>query len=391
MQPACGRLVLGDPAMRPSAGEGRVVTAAWSPWLQVRESRVVNATAAVECPYVCNLAEEIERRLQRVSVIDSATATVLECSISGGWHAALRVHCRRASDSEVRRQRAATELVFAARGECFDTLHACLVKARARGVEVARLDAAAAKLKTLRPVGATAEELRGALGWAAITRHESDHAGPIVCRCGADGCAVGPELPGAVMTVESGFLEGAFAGDKEIMKQLRSCAPDAPRRGADRWLFERIAEAATLSAADGAVWRAGGKLIFSATTRNQSPVALDRYLSSLGQRDCAAGMRALVAHVEKVYDKSVSAVQINIHLDSSSYHAQHRDIYGLEQRDNAGRDCTCSFKPNVATACLSLGSSRRCLCKSEHDAMSEHTACGEHCVGYSSSAFLHSG
>ena len=28
------------------------------------------------------------------------------------------------------------------------------------------------------------------------------------------------------------------------------------------------------------------------------------------------------------YDKHVSAVQINIHIDTSSFHAQHRDIYG---------------------------------------------------------------
>lgn len=70
---------------------------------------------------------------------------------------------------------------------------------------------------------------------------------------------------------------------------------------------------------------------------------------------------------------------------------QHRDIYGLEQRDNAGRDCTCSFKPNVATACLSLGSSRRCLVQSEVDAMSDHNACCEECDGFSCSHWLRSG
>ena len=56
-----------------------------------------------------------------------------------------------------------------------------------------------------------------------------------------------------------------------------------------------------------------------------------------------------------------------MHIDHSSFHAQHRDIYGLEQRDMAGRDCTCSFQPNIATACLSLGSTRRCLTEAEVD------------------------
>ena len=70
----------------------------------------------------------------------------------------------------------------------------------------------------------------------------------------------------------------------------------------------------------------------------------------------------------------MSAVQINVHLDSMCFHAQHRDIYGLEQRDNAGRDCTCSFKPNIATACLSLGSSRKCLVAAETDEMSKKKA-----------------
>ena len=57
---------------------------------------------------------------------------------------------------------------------------------------------------------------------------------------------------------------------------------------------------------------------------------------------------------------------VNLHPytpDGSSLHAQHRDIYGVEQRDFAGPDCTCSFKPNVATACVSLGSDRQCLVK----------------------------
>jgi hypothetical protein len=73
-------------------------------------------------------------------------------------------------------------------------------------------------------------------------------------------------------------------------------------------------------------------------------------------------------------------VQINVHVDAESFHAQHRDIYGLEQRDMAGRDCTCSFEPNIATACLSLGSNRRVLTEAEVE-----------CEGYSCSHWVRSG
>jgi hypothetical protein len=79
------------------------------------------------------------------------------------------------------------------------------------------------------------------------------------------------------------------------------------------------------------------------------------------------------------------------HSDASSFHAQHRDIYGLEQRDMAGRDCTCSFKPNIATACLSLGSTRRCLVEAETDDYSEKKLCGPACKGYHCSHWLRSG
>ena len=76
--------------------------------------------------------------------------------------------------------------------------------------------------------------------------------------------------------------------------------------------------------------------------------------------------------------------------DAISSHVQHRDIYGLEQRDMAGRDCTCSFKPNIATACLSLGSTRRCLVEAETDDYSEKKLCGPACKGYHCSHWLRS-
>ena len=63
-------------------------------------------------------------------------------------------------------------------------------------------------------------------------------------------------------------------------------------------------------------------MILSAPSRNQSPVALTRYLDTLGHPDAAAGIRALVGWTERTFDKSVSAVQINMHLDATSFHAQ---------------------------------------------------------------------
>lgn len=52
-------------------------------------------------------------------------------------------------------------------------------------------------------------------------------------------------------------------------------------------------------------------------------------------------------------------LQINVHLDGTSCHKQHHDIYSIAQREGAGRDCTCSFNEMVGTACYTIGSSRR--------------------------------
>lgn len=159
----------------------------------------------------------------------------------------------------------------------------------------------------------------------------------------------------------------------------------------DKWLFKRLVEAAVTAAPDGGVWRSGKHVILSHPSRNQSPVALHNYLVRLGMEACAVAFDALVRHAETKYDKSVSAAQINLHLDGKSCHKQHRDIYGIDQRDRAGRDCTCSFKPNVATVCYSLGSSRRILLRAETDKFSLKKKCSESCGGWSSKPWLHSG
>jgi NAD(P)H-flavin reductase len=201
-------------------------------------------------------------------------------------------------------------------------------------------------------------------------------------QCTEIGCSVSDPLPGQVLAFLSDGASAALASVKDIKEK------GVPH---DQWLFERIAEAAVAAAADGGVWKSGGKYILSALSRNQSPTALKNYLTTMGQGKCAEGIDALVKWTEKQYKHSVSAIQINVHFDSTSFHAQHRDIYGLEQRDMAGRDCTCSFKPNIATACLSLGSTRRCLVEAETDDYSEKKLCGPACKGYHCSHWLRSG
>lgn len=50
-------------------------------------------------------------------------------------------------------------------------------------------------------------------------------------------------------------------------------------------------------------------------------------------------------------------MEVNFHVDGSSFHDQHRDVYSAKQR--AGPNCACSFRECVGTLCYSLGSSRR--------------------------------
>jgi hypothetical protein len=78
-----------------------------------------------------------------------------------------------------------------------------------------------------------------------------------------------------------------------------------------------------------------------------------------------------------------------VHLDGSSCHKQHHDIYSLAQRDGAGRDCTCSFNPMVGTACYTVGSSRRVMLKAAPCKLRRR--CGEDCIGCQKKPWLHSG
>ena len=88
---------------------------------------------------------------------------------------------------------------------------------------------------------------------------------------------------------------------------------------------------------------------------------------------------------------------MNLHLDGTSCHKQHHDIYSIAQRESAGRDCTCSFKSNVATACFSLGSSRRVLLKAQRGGVTFEGSgkvknrCGAECTGHAKKPWLNSG
>jgi len=141
----------------------------------------------------------------------------------------------------------------------------------------------------------------------------------------------------------------------------------------------------------GGVWKAYGKFNLSAPSRNQSPQELRNYLLRIDQGDCAAALDCLVGYVERVYNKKVAACQINVHMDSSSSHMNHRDVYGDQSKDRVGPNCTCSFSQAAATACFSLGSSRRALLRRETDKHSSLKKCCDSCLGAWRKPWLHSG
>merc|ERR1711957_917690 len=118
---------------------------------------------------------------------------------------------------------------------------------------------------------------------------------------------------------------------------------------ADKMLFKALVRAAS-NAADGCVWKSGGKFILSNKEQNQGAGAI---LSCLESYDAMAGkaMRTLFTYTEAMYGVRVSACQINIHQNEESIHKQHRDIYGAGQV--GGPNCTCTFVPAVGTVCYS--------------------------------------
>ena len=328
------------------------------------------------------LPDGIER--QRALVVDRKLKLAAEVRIAPGAHATAQVAVRPAKEAELRKAEATEDLLEAETGTKYSWLHACIVKARARGAEAVLLDRASGKLKTLQVSAPDLGKMTKALRWQLVTT-PADPADVVRSVCEREGCKVDAPLEGELMEIVGDGV-GAALG-------MLLPAQMAPTDGTpwDQWLFTKLTAASLRAQADGGVWRSGKHVIFSAPTRNQSPVAFRNYLARLEEHECAAAFDALVQFTELKYSKQVTACQVNLHLDSSSCHKQHRDIYGLDQRDRAGRDCTCSFKENVATACFSLGSSRRIMIQAETDKLSYRKKCCAECGGSCSKPWINSG
>jgi hypothetical protein len=87
----------------------------------------------------------------------------------------------------------------------------------------------------------------------------------------------------------------------------------------------------------------------------------------------------------------VAAVQSNVHIDASSSHTNHRDVYGTWQKERVGSNCTWSFSTAAETACFCLGSSRRARLRTETDKHSSRVKCCDGCTGAWRKPWLHSG
>ncbi|CAJ1387262.1 unnamed protein product [Effrenium voratum] len=298
---------------------------------------------------------------------------------SEGWAAdlelgrgQLNLQLRRATQAEVKRCCQQQALREALEGS-YDELFAQVTKARQQAVELEHLEKAEEKLKAMRKQrlhvapNCSKEELRQLMAWARVTR--TPEPAPQASLCPTAGCPCNQSLDGEVLSIQHDALS--------------DFGPEA-----DKEMFEMLVEAA-ISSEEGAVWPAGGKLIFSAFDRNQSVNALVRTLETAGQRRCAEMLLALAKAAGESAGGFVSAAQVNFHVDGSSFHDQHRDVYSAKQR--AGPNCACSFRECVGTLCYSLGSSRLCRLRSMVDDLSFLRPCGETCRGYQEDRWLHSG
>jgi hypothetical protein len=321
-----------------------------------------------------------EEMRQKTLLLDDASTPPIaaEVSLGRGWRAVLHVRCRAATPSELERHAAMRALLKAEAGTNYTTLLAQIKRGRQRGVEAALLTRAAGQLKSMKAAikAPPVDELRRKLSPKLCTRPGPEAAGVEPCQaCELPGCTVGTTRAGAVLDVNHYGAEEAF----EHLRRERGIPGDTP---AAAWLFQVFAKAAIRAVADGGVWKAYGKFNLSAPSRNQSPQELRNYLVRIDQHDCAAGLDCLVGYVERVYRKKVAAVQINVHMDASSSHTNHRDVYGADQKERVGANCTCSFSTAAATACFSLGSSRRALLRTETDKHSSRARCCNGCAGH---------
>jgi len=306
---------------------------------------------------------------------------VVEVSISSDAHAEMSVRVRRAKKKELARLGQRQMLVQAMEKGKYSALLAQIARSKSRHVEAALIDEASKLLRTLEPSeGAilSHKQLWKLVRWKRVTcPGEATGTAVEACPSGGCPCNAGQAQDGEICVVTNGAVQDALA----------DVAPrDAP---ADKWLFQALVRAA-LAAPEGCLWKSGGKFLFTNEERNQSPTAIVGVLERAGKdSDAGRGVRALVEHTERLYGFRVTAIQLNFHVNQTSSHKQHRDIYGAGQK--GGINCTCSFAKCTGTVCYSLGSSRQVLTQTIADKRSRYEACGEDCAGCKTYRWMHSG
>lgn len=288
----------------------------------------------------------------------------------------LKVSVRDATEMELKRCLQGQALHDAQEDGDYDTLLAQVTKAKQAGVDREQIEQAEDRLQGMRKLGkhvndgCDKETLKSLMQWEKVTRC-SDALTTEACK--VPGCPCNQEMRGEVLLV--------------VPNAVQNCLKDFGPEG-DKELFEELAGSA-LAVEEGSVWKAGGKLIFSAFDRNQSVQALTRMLSNAGRTRCVKFLLQMVKHSEAEYGGYVTAIQVNFHPNGESFHAQHRDIYSAKQR--AGPSCTCTFKKCVGTVCYTVGSSRQCLLETMTDMFSAIKPCGDQCTGRRERCWLHSG
>jgi len=324
--------------------------------------------------------------LCRYSVTKGEATLCSEITPTGaGGAAVLQLVLRKATETETRRADALESLAEAMQGDSYTRLHAQIVKGKARGVDTIRLKEAEQHLKTLTPEGVEVDVLKAAMQWEYVTRGGE---GITLDSCKNTDCGLATSV---AEPSSCGDTESFDVSQGSVGAALEASALKGVLQGAepDQWLFDRLVKAAA-SAPANCLWRAGGKLIMSNPDRNQAPMALMAMLMRYDP-EAAGGISALIEWTKSTYKCAVTAVQVNFHLDGSSFHAQHRDIFSNAQKEKAGRDCTCSFTKCVGTCCFMVGSSRQVMCERMTDEMSPHEACGPECGGHREHHWFHSG
>lgn len=307
---------------------------------------------------------------------------VIETAITNGYHAEMAVSVRAARKKELTRLAQEQALLNAMENKRYGSLLAQISRSRSRKVETALIQQANRLLKSMRPKEGsylTHAELGKMMKWKRVTvPHDAtcptyEHcAASASCPCNQDQ-AQETELCDIYQDSVGRALEGVVP-QNEV---------------ADKWLFKALVKAA-LQAPEGCVWKSGGKFLLSNEERNQSPSAIMAVLTrDHPDSDAGRGVRALVEHTEREYGFRVTAVQLNFHVNQTSSHKQHRDIYGAGQK--GGINCTCSFMKCTGTVCYSLGSSRQVLCETISDKRSFYEPCCDECTGSKTFKWMHSG